>query len=279
MRKIPLEILLLRGSSGILLEPELAWGSAQQRDASARGFVGEHMGNPDFKGSSVPGEAARGRAGPGPSPPAAPGRRAERACSHPRSLAQGLSKPGVLSPDRQQGPPTQHCPCTIPLPPLPTAPPGQTPRLRPPCRRKDPLLPPDRAFLLQPARGLLNRRRKTHCDFKQTQRAYRIWRETIFSSAAQSPHWAAAERGFSPPPPWGLVKKSNSPPSPREWAAPSGPGRQPSPSSPQRGQQGGRVRGLLTAVAVRKTCVQIYGHARFMTSTKIPERTRTLDLQ
>lgn len=70
----------------------------------------------------------------------------------------------------------------------PTAPLGQTPCLQPLRWRKDPLLPLDRAFLLQPAWGLLNRRRKTHCDFKQTQRTYRIWRETIFSSAAQSPH-------------------------------------------------------------------------------------------
>ena len=109
-------------------------------------------------------------------------------------LGWDVLKPGVLFPDGQQGPSTQHVPHSVSLRLLPhrasapTAPPGQTPQLQPLRWRKDPLLPPDRAFLLQPAWGLLNRRRKTHCDFKQTQRTYRIWRETIFSSAAQSPH-------------------------------------------------------------------------------------------
>lgn len=56
----------------------------------------------------------------------------------------------------------------------PTAPLGQTPCLQPLHWRKDPLLPLDRALLLQPAWGLLNQRRKTHCDFKWTQRTYRI---------------------------------------------------------------------------------------------------------
>lgn len=86
MRKITLEILLLRGSLGISLKPELARGYVQQCSASAQGFVGEHVGNPNFKWSPVPREAAHGRsclgerlrrAGPGPSPPAPLGRWAD----------------------------------------------------------------------------------------------------------------------------------------------------------------------------------------------------------
>lgn len=134
------------------------------------------------------------RAGPGPSPPAPLGRWAERTCGHPQSLRPGCSEARGFIPRRSARAsnaalsPHHFTASTPRRASAPTAPLGQTPRLQPLHRRKDLLLPPDRAFLLQPARGLLNWRRKTHCDFKQTQRTYRIWRETIFSSAAQSPH-------------------------------------------------------------------------------------------
>lgn len=162
------------------------------------------MGNSNFKWSPESREAAQdrnslvewllGRAGPCPSLFTPPGRQADPVCGYPRSLGPGCFEALDFTPGwSARAWNTTHSPCcsTASTPhraSVPTAPLGQTSRLKPLCWRKDPLLPPDRAFLLQPAWGLLNRRRKTHCDFKQTQRTYRIWRETIFSSAAQSPH-------------------------------------------------------------------------------------------
>lgn len=177
---------------------------AANYNASAWEFMGKHVGNPKFKwtpesraaaqGRNSLGERLLGRAGPYPSPPAPPGRQADPVCGCPCSLGPGCFEAWGFTPGwSARAWNTAHSPCcsTASAPhraSAPTAPLGQTPRLKPLRWRKDPLLPPDRAFLLQPARGLLNRRRKTHCDFKQTQRTYRIWRETIFSSAAQSPH-------------------------------------------------------------------------------------------
>lgn len=177
---------------------------AANYSAFAWEFTGKHVGNSKFKWSPESREAAQsrnslgewllGRAGPCPSLPAPPGRQADPVCGCPCSLGPGCFEAWGFNPGwsaRAQN--AAHSPCcsTASTPhraSAPTAPLGQTSRLKPLCWRKDPLLPLDRAFLLQPARGLLNRRRKTHCDFKQTQRTYRIWRETIFSSAAQSPH-------------------------------------------------------------------------------------------
>lgn len=201
--KSPLEILLPQKSLGISLEPKLARGYMQQCGPSAQRLWGSTWETPTLNGVPCPERLLRAGAARehGSWEKQVPVPAHLHPCGNGQIETVAIHTPsggcfeawGFISGQLAGASYTAHSPCRLIVSAThrasaPTAPLGQTPLLQPLQWRKDPLLPPDRAFLLQPAWGLLNRRRKTHCDFKQTQRTYRIWRETIFSSAAQSPH-------------------------------------------------------------------------------------------
>ena len=110
MRKIPARNPSALGEFGCFATAQVGSGL---RSVSAWGFVGEHVGNPNFKWSPVPREAAQGRSWesgslgeqvPVPAHPHPQGDGQIEPVGIHAPLGQGVLKPGVLSPDGRQRP-------------------------------------------------------------------------------------------------------------------------------------------------------------------------------